>query len=70
MVMVLLEGKTINYKRLKTKCSGKWLGPEKDEVSGLFRTVHNDKFCGLYLFSNIVRIKKSMNFILCMAAND
>jgi hypothetical protein len=69
MVMVLLEGKIINYKHLKTKCSGKWLGSEKDGVSGLFRTVHSVKFCGLYLLCNIVRIIKSRIFILSMAAN-
>jgi hypothetical protein len=69
MVMVLLEGKIINYKRLKTKCSGNWLGPEKYEISVLFRTVHNDEFCDLYISSN-VRIIKSRTLIPCVAAND
>jgi hypothetical protein len=67
MYIVLLEEKTINFKNLKAKCPGKCLCPEKVVVSGLFRILHNDTFCDLYLSSNIIMKMKSRTLIHCMA---
>jgi hypothetical protein len=45
--LLVLQGRKINYKCMKTKLSGKYLNQKKDEESEYFMIFHNEELCDL-----------------------